>query len=357
MMCARPTLIVLLLLLAGCGGNTDMPDQSADLLGVGTLYVHPADTLILRNVRASGDQLDVYGAKDDNGTVYQVEFIRQVTTNPPQTTLVSFDTRRRIKSIVSDDGTVIELIWRATNQADVTVISPRGVILESNTIEFEASMAQAERDAVGVACSFEPASNFANTTPTEQVRVELSDCTGSTESEVVWIVLNDFDRLFPAQRRVSGAYTADLPVAGQNEFSAEPSACPGNVQVLQAYCSFCESVDAASICAGIDVAVDTLNPFGQDQAQAVAQACQNSITLMNTYCERLAYSPDSGNPTAEDVCQQLVTDSQMYDVATATLEATALIPGSDAVWYTSEQFDIPDSGPLPSVVSISTCEN
>lgn len=128
------------LVIAALGACDTIPAGSG-LAGL-KVYTNPNDPLILSNKIATGESIEVYGERDEEGIPTKLTAARYQSPEQAGTdnaTWLMFGDDGRIASLVGEDGTLIEFDWQSPTEAVVAAISGNGEHQVNTLIDFSES--------------------------------------------------------------------------------------------------------------------------------------------------------------------------------------------------------------------------
>jgi hypothetical protein len=337
-----------------------------------TLFGNRNDPLLLRAEPPSGEVIEYYGEKNDQGLATSVKSFR-IQAASGQATSYLLDQQARPTQINTPNGVTLKLSWQANQVIVVTAISADGVTQVNTSVNMGGGAASSQ---VNPASAPVPDRRFSRVVtqtpapPSNELAPPIAPETSPSNSLVTVkrcsLPINDASvhisvsaglqsGLFPGTFVGDGVYRVSLPGFDSDAGTRIREKCESITGILDIGCTALEILGpaVAIICPALAVAVAAI-PGGALVAVAIGEACVGSLAGLELYCATLGAGPGPGGPSISDFICPLADHLDRAPTSPVDLRAFAFIPGKGSV--SSSTVTAPAAGPFPNF-NITTAES
>jgi hypothetical protein len=380
--------------LCGC----DAVPAGSSLPGL-KVYTNPSDPLILSNKIATGESIEVYGERDDQGIPAKLLAAKYQSPQQDGTanaTWLMFDDDGRITSLVGEDGTLIQFDWQSPTQAVVAAITGNGEHQVNTLIDFSelpgaarlrkadaARRAAADESRLGLPTFMsvtydDPplAASIKRRAAAKdsrcEVKINLRACGFPVENTAnvgaVYVTVRrpgqGVAETFNATRTGNpGEYVACLPIINQGPGAATTAVCNGILGLSSIGCDFLGLLPAngtdEALCLFLAGSIDlaTFGPTGE--GAPIFAGCEAFAKAIRLYCMTIGDVPGPPGPPglvematdATNFCQNV---GEFLDRSSPTSDAQftiqAVATGAGKFKATSAAQTVNANGPFPEML-------
>ena len=347
------------------------------------LFSNPGDPLLLKATTATGDVVEYFGEKDENGLA---TFFKSVTVRgvDGQVTRVLLDNQSRPTQIVAPNGVVLQINWLSTTNILVSAVSPDGSVQVNVAIDLTQVPPPSLLSAAHSTTKLLPTANSpinrirgagkplqATVSSKESANIQSlvagTISNSSTNTSLVNVMrcgepVNNADVAMTVIPPSADAYTIPGTLVGAGQYSVTIPTMPSSGQPAEDLCRSVASVlgkgcDALQvlplgseiyICLQLAAAISLIGTPAA--GAAILAVCETSFLIGRLYCDTLGYSGPvpGGESIAERLCGNVSEIVDRFTGGDLFIFPLVFIPGEGFVDTGAIGQSAPSSGPFPS---------
>jgi hypothetical protein len=327
-----------------------------------SLSTNVSDPLFINYSGDDGEQINVYGIRDDQGLPSQVNLVDIKNTDGTANQFF-VDEVGRPEYILSDNGTQFLFEWLNESQFALTVYAPDGenqintlVDLSTDTSGSSQRTEIRTRDKKDkLSLSFIPGGfvqkSLENTSGIANAKIFVEQCGLPINASVLVNVqsasIGNYNHTFKANPISTGVYQVQIPDFAAETIDAQ-KVCAALESKLNIWCDIVGTpisqpdglAWAAATCQATAIAAVTLSPVA---SAAVLNACNSMVAATALYCGTLGGSAAPNAPSVlESICKAEITE-YTFEEDLKIFAYTPALPSD----LKSDTYEGPQNGPFP----------